>query len=199
MTRLTKPMVPSSHALPGEGRTVVAPFQCDECGWLSIAAAVFNHTTTVPDSWLDSQDPTWYPTYGETVTYADVPEHIGAAASEAHLCHSVGAYRGAVLLARSVIEATAKHRGITSGRLVTKIDAMHKQELIRKVVKEGAHEVRLMGNDMAHGDFVEPVEADESEEVLELMAEVLHDVYQQEARVARRRAVREARQAGADS
>ena len=135
----------------------------------------------------------WWPKQVGGRHFPDVPEHIGQAADEAYRCYSIDAFRAAVLLARSVIEATAKDKDITRGQLVTKIDAMHKAELIRKVVKEGAHEVRHLGNNMAHGDFVEPVEQEESEEVLELMAEVLHDVYQQDARVNRRRAAREAR------
>lgn len=179
-------------------RVVQAAFKCDECGWLSIGLADWTKSNnTVPPNFLDSAECTWLPTHGESTDYPDVPDHIAQAAAEAHLCHSVGAYRASVLLARSVIEATAKDKGITTGRLVTKIDAMHKAELIRKVVKDGAHEVRHLGNDMAHGDFVEPVESEESEEVLELMAEVLHDVYQQDARVARRRATREAKKTGA--
>jgi hypothetical protein len=139
----------------------------------------------------------WWPKQIGGKEFPDVPRHIAEAADEAYRCYSIVAYRAAALLARSVIEASAKDKGITRGQLVTKIDAMHKAELIRKVVKEGAHEVRLFGNNMAHGDFVEPVEPEEAEEVLDLMAEVLHDVYQQDARVNRRRAAREARNAGA--
>ena len=177
---------------------IQASFQCDECGYLSVGMAPsLKALQSIPADYLDKGEPMWFPTYGERTEYPDVPRRIGEASSEAHLCHSVGAYRAAVLLARAVIEATAKDKGITKGLLVTKIDEMNKQELIRKVVKDGAHEVRHLGNDMAHGDFVNPVEVEESEEVLELMAEVLHDVYQQEARVVRRRAAREARKTGA--
>jgi hypothetical protein len=184
---------------PIDGKFIIqAAFQCDECGYLSIGMAPNGApANATAANFLDVREPTWFPTYGERTDYPDVPEHIGQAASEAHLCHSVGAYRASVLLARSVIEATAKDKGITSGPLVAKIDEMNKAEFIRKVVKDGAHEVRHLGNDMAHGDFVEPVELEESEEVLELMGEVLHDVYQQEARVARRRTAREAKRAGA--
>lgn len=181
-------------------RFVQAAFICDECQWLSIAWAPYTprQGSQLSPNFLESgrETLTWIPTAGEFTTYDDVPAHIAEAASEAHLCHSVDAYRASVLLARAVIEATAKDKGITNGRLVQKIDAMHEAELIRKIVKEGAHEVRYLGNDMAHGDFVDPIEAEESEEVLELMAEVLHDVYQQDARVNRSRARREAKKAG---
>lgn len=137
----------------------------------------------------------WWPKQVGGKHFPDVPDPIAEAADEGYRCYGIDAYRAAVLLARSVIEATAKDKQITDGRLVTKIDAMHEAELIRKVVKDGAHEVRHLGNDMAHGDFVEPVEQADAEEVLFLMAEVLHDVYQQDAWVNRRRAAREARRA----
>jgi hypothetical protein len=70
-------------------------------------------------------DTRWYPVIARGKRYPDVPAEIAAAASEAHRCMPVEAYRGAVLLARSVIEATAKDKGMTTGKLVTKIDAMY--------------------------------------------------------------------------
>lgn len=57
--------------------------------------------------------------------YPDVPGEIAAAASEAHACMPVETYRGAVILARSVIEATAEDKGMTTGNLIAKIDTMH--------------------------------------------------------------------------
>jgi len=46
---------------------------------------------------------------------------------------------------------------------------------------------------MAHGDFIDPVTEEDSALALELMAEVLEEVFQSPARVARARAAREAR------
>jgi hypothetical protein len=43
-----------------------------------------------------------------------VPAKIAAAASEANDCMTVDAFRGALLLARSVIEAAAKDKGMTA-------------------------------------------------------------------------------------
>ncbi len=135
----------------------------------------------------------WYPADIHDKWYPDMPAEIAAAASEAHKCLAVEAYRGAVLLARSVIEATAKDKGIKTGNLIRKIDAMHEARLIRDDVRDGAHEVRHLGNDMAHGDYVEPVSQPDAELVVTLMDEVLQEIYQAPARVARRRAARFAR------
>jgi Domain of unknown function (DUF4145) len=103
---------------------------------------------------------------------------------------ATGSYRAAVLLARAVIEATAKDKGITTGSLSRKIDAMYDARLIREDVRDGAHEVRYLGNDMAHGDFIESVLREDAELVLALMDEVLEEVYQSPARVLRRREAR---------
>jgi hypothetical protein len=125
----------------------------------------------------------WYPADIRGKRYPDVPMQIAAAASEAHRCIAVEVYRGAVLLARSVIEATAKHKGITTGSLMHKIDAMHRARLIRDDVRDGAHEVRYLGNDMAHGDYDEPVPQADAELVVSLMDEVLEEICQAPARV----------------
>jgi len=132
----------------------------------------------------------WSPVNTRGKQYPDVPAEIAAAASEAHVCMAVEAYRGAVILARSVIEATAKDKGKTTGNLMAKIDAMYEARLIREDIKDGAHEVRLLANDAAHGDFAEPVPQADAELILTLMDEVLEEVYQSPARVARRRAAR---------
>ena len=71
-----------------------------------------------------------------------MPKHIGAAASEAHECQSIGAHRAAVMLARAVIEATAKDKGITKGTLFDKIEKMHEHGLVSELVRDQAHEVR---------------------------------------------------------
>jgi len=93
----------------------------------------------------------------------DVPEPIRSTASEAFACASIGAHRAAILLARTTIEATAKAEAITSGSLVAKIDALKAANHIRPDVADAAHEVRLLGNDMAHGDNLVTVASEESE------------------------------------
>ncbi len=72
------------------------------------------------------------------------------------------------------------------------------QGLIRPHVRDGAHEVRYLGNEMAHGDFVQPVSPQDADLVLTLMSEVLGDVYQSPARVARAQAAREERKRQAE-
>jgi len=117
--------------------------------------------------------------------FPDVPDHIAATADEAHQCQSIGAYRGAVALARAVVEATAKERGVTKGNLMEKIDALAKQGAISDAMKDAAHEIRFAGNEIAHGDLAEqPLGTEDAEEVLDLMDAILLRVYQEPAQVA---------------
>ena len=72
-------------------------------------------------------------------------------------------------------------------------------KLIRPAVRDQAHEIRHLGNDVAHGDLADPVSKEDSAEVLNLMGEVLNEVWQAPARSARLAAAREARRASSTS
>lgn len=124
-------------------------------------------------------------------TFSDTPAHIADPASEAHTCLSAGAYRAAILMARAVVEASCKAKGITSGRLVTKIEKLHAEGIINDQVYAEATEIRLLGNDMAHGDFDQEVTATDAEDMLAFMAEVIEEVFQRPARVQRRKSKRQ--------
>jgi uncharacterized protein Yka (UPF0111/DUF47 family) len=97
-------------------------------------------------------------------------------------------------MARAGIESTAQDKKITKGSLFANIEEKQKQGLIRPHIKEAAHEVRHLGNDMAHGEFIDPVSKEEIAETLELMSEILNEVYQSPAKITRRQAARQARQ-----
>jgi hypothetical protein len=182
----------------GDAMTIMGVFKCDYCkrfniGWLANTQLPHHHMTY--SAWFEHMDDYlhWVPQIGVGKSFPDVPNHIAEAASEAHECQSIGAYRSAVLLGRSVIEATAKEKGITAGNLYQKIEQLAAQNFIRDHVKDEAHEIRHLGNDMAHGDFVEPVSSDDAEAVLLLMGEVLNEVFQGPAVAAKLRERRESR------
>lgn len=176
---------------------VTGCFRCNACQTPSIARAIGFPGNQDPLTWLAKKDPEWFPQPPRMIPvklFPDVPLAIASAASEAHRCRQAcNANRAAILMARSVIEATAKHKGIISGQLINKIDEMYDQRLIRPDVRDGAHEVRHLGNDMAHGDFVQDVGPADTDLVLALMDAVLADVFQSPALVAKAKAAREAR------
>lgn len=175
-------------------------FKCDECGVLSIGEHADDGTiprTSVKSALSTRSTLYWHPVTALGKDFPDVPGHIALAASEAHTCHSVNAYRAAILMARAVVEATAKDKGVKSGQLHSKIEQLYDAGHVRELVKETAHEIRFMGNDMAHGDFVTDVDEVDSADVLAFMDEVLEEVYQAPARVNARKAERAARKAAA--
>lgn len=177
-------------------------FVCDECGVLSVAE-LWDHSVSPSSakSVMDAPDSAvvWHPANALGKDFPDVPGHIAAAASEAHTCHSVNAYRSAILMSRAVVEATAKDKGVTSGTLAAKIAQLETDGFVRALIKDTADEIRFLGNDMAHGDFVTAVDEVDSADVLAFMDEVLEEVYQAPARVNARKAERTARKAAAEA
>lgn len=176
----------------------MASFQCsnEDCCRLSIGAVGRKDGYASHPPWDMAREPgiSWEPKSIRRPDFPDVPEQIAAAASEAHACLSIGAYRGAVALARAVLEATAKDKGIIKGMLVAKIDEMHAQGLIREITRELAHEIREGGNEIAHGDLAaEPMPPEDAEAIVGLMDEILGEVYQGPARMLALKKNREAR------
>jgi hypothetical protein len=142
----------------------------------------------------DDEPPLVWPIAVMRKSYPDVPDAIATAASEAHQALGAQAPRASVAMARATVEATAKQRGITKGNLESKIDQLAKDGHISEAMRLAAHEVRLAGNEVAHGDLVdEPITVDDAAEIAELMDAILERVYQEPAKVARVRASREAR------
>lgn len=163
---------------------VQAAFSCDNCSRLSVAARPYGMESDI-EAVSEHAPLQWQPRTAVAKDFPDVPQHIARAAKEAHESYSIDARMAAILMARTVVEATAKEKGVTSGNLFVKIDAMQKADLIRKSTAEAAHEIRHLGNDMAHGDISDLPDADDAAEVLALMDEVLNEVFQGPARTQR--------------
>lgn len=181
------PVFARSDTLPFESDATQVAYLCDNCARVSIAWAPgkIAHVSDLKtnDKYLiKSDDVKWLPRKGDAVHYEDVPVVIASAASEAHECASIGAKRAAILMARSVIEASAKEHEIVSGNLYAKIDALANRGIIRPLIAEAAHGIRDYGNDMAHGDFGAEVTDEDVEETLGLMGVVLSEVFQVDAR-----------------
>src|SRR5207249_4967685 len=111
---------------------------------------------------------------------------------------SVNAHRGAVGLARAVIQGAGKEKGIAAGNLYSAIEQLHVDGHIRARVKTAAHAIRDSGNEVLHADLTDrPVSRDEAQIVLKLMDVVLEDVYQVDGGIAELEALRVGRTAGA--
>jgi len=176
---------------------VSAAFQCVYCNLLNLAHVTsYADDSSLPRSSEDSVDRymigrenvQWLPTRFEDHVFPDVPPPIASVASEAYTCFDANAFRGAVILARAVIEATAKHKKIGGRSLEAKIQGMADAGLLTKHVVAAADAIRDSGNAVAHGDFAEyTIEVDEEEvsEVLDLMTLVLQEIFQSPAKSAR--------------
>ncbi|WP_431236695.1 DUF4145 domain-containing protein [Mycolicibacterium aichiense] len=204
----------TGHNLVGEARFVgpeagvrpeqlaCAAYECSICHGISVALFPFRNPGSLSMplyqfiTTVRGDELRWRPSVTETKDYPDVPDHIAEAATEAYECDSSEHYRGAIMLARAVIEATAKDNGITTGTLYNKIEALATAGLIRAIIKDAAHGVRQLGNEMAHGDFVDPISAEESQLVIRLMGEILNDVYQSPAVISQAQQAAQARQQG---
>jgi hypothetical protein len=197
--------------------TWFALFTCDSCGYAVIGQIVFDSKKKLtelnkngrypsgPESDILSHlatdefdsslpDIKWQPQSALGKEYLDVNnDTIKDSASEAHSCYSIRAYRAAILMARSVVEAIAKDKGITDGNLKKKIAALEEQQLISPLVREQADEIRYFGNDMAHGDFALPVDAADAREVLDFLDVFIDAIYQQPAKLLAMKQSRELR------
>jgi hypothetical protein len=154
----------------------------------------------VYDDAIDIDDVTLWPIVVARADYPDVPDEIASAVREAQQALAASAARASVLMARAALEATAKDKGITTGSLAVKIQALYDREFISRDMKEAADEIRLSGNEAAHGDIVyEPMSVADAKEIVELMEAMLMRIYQEPVKVARIRASRLARQQGPGS
>lgn len=177
-----------------EGPKLQASFyRCPGCSSPSIGITGLRGAAVSPSTFAASSQDAWLPHPTGGHVYEDVPNPIASAADEAHQCHEIGAHRGSIILARAVIEATCKDKGAKGANLFQRIDALHKMGLVGNQVRQEAEEIKDSGNEMAHGDFHVEATAQDSDEILNFMAEVLGEVYQRPARVAARRAAREKR------
>lgn len=196
MTRVAR--LPARPSGEYTGDTVLyvndAAYECDNCHRLSVVTWLTDYPSDREPE--DEGAVRWNPPPGAWREFPDVPDGIGTAATEAWFCHSAGAYRAALAVARAVVEASAKHEGQTTGTLVERIDGLADAGKIRQDTGEAAHQVRLVGNEAAHGDLAaSAITPEEAEEVLVLMDELLNELFQSKARRERVKAAREARKA----
>lgn len=194
-------MTPNGDPIRTEdGRAWTRAYRCDNCGYQSIGVlhnfkietSYYHPTEGFDDFYADIE---WLPPRILGRRFDDVPDEIADAASEAYACYSIRSYRAATLLARGVTEAICKDQGITNGNLKAKIDELEKQRKISPLTADTAHEIRFVGNDMAHGDFVSGIGEEECDDLLNFMSSLLEEVYQRPANLTRFREQRQRRTA----
>ncbi|MFF8422915.1 DUF4145 domain-containing protein [Streptomyces sp. NPDC015680] len=184
--------LPSEYGYSGQEQTTcAAAFRCDNesCQRLSIGYTTLGdrpRAQTDMRQQLNRLHLDWSPNAVTRPPFPDVPEQIANTASEAHACLSIGAARGAVALARAVVEATAKAKGINSGGIVGKINALRDGKIISPLTADTSHQIREDGNSIAHGDIGdEPISQDDAAAILQFMDALLDEVFQRPAKLQR--------------
>lgn len=180
----------NASGAPDQDRPMyMAAFKCanEQCSRLSIGwTHIYRNTAGTPKEKLAKAELEWEPVKTRRPSFDDVPAEIASTASEAHACLSIGAARGAVALARAVVEASAKAKGITDEGIVTKINALRDNGIISPLTADASHQIRRDGNSIAHGDIGDdPISEDDAEAILEFMDALLDEVFQRPAKLQR--------------
>ena len=110
------------------------------------------------------------------------PESVRDALGEGFVCQSVGAIHAGALVARRAIQLIARDQGGPQGNLKSEIDALD----IPPLMKEAAHQVRLVANEAAHPDeeIWDMVTPEQLADLLDLSVEIVQQLYEMPARVA---------------
>lgn len=166
-----------------QGYVSDAAYRCDnpKCGRFSVVSW---YTDYDPSESYRSGEPEdydrsviWSPPPVEHREYLDVPKHLQDAAREAWICLAHGAQIGACSVARAVIEAAAKAHNVRVSGIKAKIAQLRERGLIWGDLVDSAEMVREFGNDAAHGDVNDPPSDAEVRDVLDIMDELLHQLF----------------------
>jgi len=183
------------------GSRIFTTMECNACQGRSVAMTMTSDMpygvgtlSDVKEFWRENDPVQVSPQWVEGKDFDFVPDHIADTASEAFMCHSIGAHRAAILMARAAIEAAAKNNDVRTGNLASKIETLAEQGLIRPPVKVAADELRLSGNEMAHDELTDPVEEDYAADVLLLLTAILKELYETQVLSRRIRDSREGRE-----
>lgn len=166
------------------------PLRCGHCGEINVAHvnSEYDDSENAYAKFLaqPGSQAVWFPKRLDAPTFGDTPAEISEPAHEAYVAKSNDAYRAAILMARAVLEAICKNYGLTQGDLFKKIGAMNDSGYITQSLSNAAHAVRVLGNDMAHGDFVKSTPTkDQASEVLAIMRLFIEQLYEHPAQTAR--------------
>ncbi|AZL13803.1 hypothetical protein CXR25_13970 [Brevibacterium aurantiacum] len=136
----------------------------------------------------------WHPANAFAPEFIGLPPNIEIAASEVHISLGNGQIIAAAITARATLEAIIKDQGIVDNmRLAQKIGKMQETGSITKLLTDQAHSIRLVGNDMAHGDFDMLPDREEVEHIVEFMDALIDTLYVQPAKLEAAQAKRATR------
>lgn len=128
-----------------------------------------------------------YPERQSSYAPQGVPPAIARDFQEALACAAAGHLFAAALVARRVLQATARDAiGRDGNNLAAEINAIPSAR-ISEVLRDAAHEVRYIGNDAAHADAIDAADVDH---LMVFTEQLLDALYVMPAKVAAARAKR---------
>jgi predicted component of type VI protein secretion system len=125
-----------------------------------------------------------------------LPDSVQKDREQAWRAHLAGIYKGAALLARSALEASAKLLEAQGKDLKARIHWLAGEGVITQKLAEWADEVRITGNEAAHE--MEEVTEEDAEAALYFLDSFLEDVFVVPYRHEQRKRVRAERERGID-
>ncbi len=108
----------------------------------------------------------------------EIPEPIRSEFQEAYLCFAVGAYKGCLLVCRTVLIAVQRERGVTN------LKELREKGLISDSLYRQADEVRLWANMFGHEDVPVDIAAEDCEQLLAYIEALLNAVYVEPKRLS---------------
>ena len=94
-----------------------------------------------------------------------LPSQVEQAMREAYKARDSRSFTAAAIMTRKAIELALDHIGVEGGSLSQRINRARADGLIAASLADWAHEVRLIGNDAAHGVMLDPESAEHRAEV----------------------------------
>lgn len=128
----------------------------------------------------------WWP-LPESNLSSDIPEFISQAFSEALTCLTANCPRASAVMARRVLEAITVDKGEEKGTLVNRLATLSQKGVLLPTLADWAKEVRLIGNQGAHYDPLQPVNTEDAKQLLSFLRELLKYLYELPADLKRRR------------
>ena len=188
----------------GKDSLYLGVFTCHHCDFFMMALGVLPEIAIVrtgrPSDWLKGLEESkergyleWYPADVADVEYEGLPPNIARAASEAHVSLRNGQLIAAAITTRATLEAIVKAQGASGKTLEAKVDDLHASHKIHQLLKDQAHAIRHVGNEMAHGDFATFPDEEEVEHIIEFMDALIDTHYVQPARLQAAQDKRDAR------
>jgi len=133
----------------------------------------------------------WWPTPGGAPRDASLPGNVADAISEGERCLAVLAPRAAVVMFRAALALIVTDKGSPTARaksnLAGQLQQMSQDGDLDRTLSDWASHIRLVGNSGAHPGTLDPVSAEEAQDLSRLMASLVEYLYVMPARVARAR------------